>query len=373
MANDNALHKPLNFMTFNIRLDYHENTVVDAFAAPPDKQDPFDPKEFSGEQPWSIRKWKIMDTILLYSPDEPFIHQVLDLEALLGEEYKWIGVGRDDGDKKGELCAIFFKSETLAVESWKTLWLSETPEKVGSIGWDAKQTRVATQALFKRIEDNAKFTVFNTHMDHVGTVAREESSKLILERAREASSEGPVFLMGDLNSTEKDPAFLVLTGSRYKDTKDENDTLANLQELNNVCASASVSKTGIPIRTAEGSITLPTHRVVRPGRILENLRKQQQEGDIYFENTSYQLMTRLKSKGASGTLSGPYGHRNTFTGFNIGFEDEARGHVVIDFIMSLHDAHTKLQVKHFAVLPNQFDDGLYISDHRPVLARISWN
>lgn len=69
MANDNALYKPLNFMTFNIRLDYHENTVVDAFAAPPDKQDPFDPKEFSGEQPWSIRKWKIMDTILLYSPD----------------------------------------------------------------------------------------------------------------------------------------------------------------------------------------------------------------------------------------------------------------------------------------------------------------
>lgn len=27
------------------------------------------------------------------------------------------------------------------------IYLAQTPEKVGSIGWDAKQTRVATQAL----------------------------------------------------------------------------------------------------------------------------------------------------------------------------------------------------------------------------------
>jgi hypothetical protein len=33
----------------------------------------------------------------------------LDLEALLSEEYKWVGVGREDGDKEGEIAAIFYK------------------------------------------------------------------------------------------------------------------------------------------------------------------------------------------------------------------------------------------------------------------------
>lgn len=59
----------INFMTFNIRHDHHEHSPTIPFAAPPVKDDPFNLNQFDEEQPWSIRKWKIMDTILLYSPD----------------------------------------------------------------------------------------------------------------------------------------------------------------------------------------------------------------------------------------------------------------------------------------------------------------
>ncbi|CEI90094.1 hypothetical protein RMCBS344292_04427 [Rhizopus microsporus] len=376
MSTNNTQKKPISFITLNVRHDHHQNSTMSPFAAPPTKENPFDTKEFYGEQPWSIRKWKVMDTILLYSPDiETVYHQILDLEALLGEEYKWVGVGREDGDKEGEISAIFYKSDVLSIESWKTVWLSETPENVGSIGWDARHSRTATQILFKREDDGSKFTVFNTHMDHVGSISREESAKLLLERAREASSDGPVFLLGDLNATEEDPAYLVLTNSKYKDTKGQNDTLANLEELNNVCASASVNKTGVPVRTTEGSITLPTHRVIRPGRILENLKKKEnsEQTDMHFVDARYELVTRLTSKGAPGTLSGPFGYRDTLTSFGTGDTETERAPICIDYILVLDVPKFNLHVQHYAVLSNKFDDGLYFSDHRPVLSRISWH
>ncbi|CEI96916.1 hypothetical protein RMCBS344292_11059 [Rhizopus microsporus] len=136
MSTNNTQKKLISFITLNVRHDHHQNSTLSPFAAPPTKENPFDPKEFYGEQPWSIRKWK-----------ETVYHQILDLETLLGEEYKWVGVGREDGDKEGEISAIFYKSDVLSIESWKTVWLSETPENVGSIGWDARHSRTATQVL----------------------------------------------------------------------------------------------------------------------------------------------------------------------------------------------------------------------------------
>ncbi|KAI9261988.1 Endonuclease/exonuclease/phosphatase [Sporodiniella umbellata] len=363
--------KPLSFMTLNVRHDNHANSPTNPFAPPPTLLNPFDPNAFLGEQPWTIRKWKVLDTITLYSPDilavqECVHHQILDLEALLGEEYLWVGVGREDGDKKGEFCAVFYKRDVLKVESWKTIWLSETPEEVGSKSWDAKHSRIATQVLFRRIDNDGLFSVFNTHMDHLGSTSREESAKLVLERARKAHSEGPVFLIGDLNSTEDGGAYLTLTGSKYEKKSGQNDTLANLQELNETCASATARRTGVPVRTDDGCLSLPSHRVIRPHSVMNDLQEE-----LYFEDASQELTTRIKSQGALGTLSGPYGHRDTFTSFKEGDNEAKRAPIRIDFIMTLSDR--PVYVHHYATLSNQFDDGVHFSDHRPVLSRISWH
>jgi hypothetical protein len=40
---------------------------------------------------------------------EPVYHQVIDLHILVGDDYDWIGVGRDDGKEQGEYSAIFYK------------------------------------------------------------------------------------------------------------------------------------------------------------------------------------------------------------------------------------------------------------------------
>ena len=80
-----------------------------------------------------------------------------------------------------------------------TFWLSETPEKV-SMGWDAVCNRVCTYALFQHKKTKETFWVFNTHFDHVGEVARQQSAALILEKIKTLNTKNyPVLLMGDFN------------------------------------------------------------------------------------------------------------------------------------------------------------------------------
>ena len=45
----------------------------------------------------------------------------------------YIGVGRDDGKKAGEYSPILYRSAVWKVEAWKTVWLSETPDKPGKV------------------------------------------------------------------------------------------------------------------------------------------------------------------------------------------------------------------------------------------------
>ncbi|KAI8991884.1 Endonuclease/exonuclease/phosphatase [Mycotypha africana] len=368
-------------MTFNIRLDHGEKRP---FLSPPTKEDPFDPKQFAEEQPWSIRKWKIADTIRLYLPDvlglqEPLIHQLRDLEVLLHDEYDWVGVGREDGEEKGEFAAVFYKKQVLAIEDWKTIWLSEEPNVPGSLGWDARHPRIATQITFLKKDDGINFTIFNAHFDHKGERAKEEAAKLILKIAKDASKMGPVFLLGDLNSTDKDPAYITLTGGQYNDFNGKNDTLLNIKRLNQVCASAISRQTNEPVRTSDEHMTLPTHRVIRPADILHHIKKPEAESskanishsEIFFRDAQHELTTLLETKGAAGALSGPYGYRNTLTSFGIG-EEYNRAPIRIDFIMHLQSEKFNVKTHHYAILSNRFDDGLYISDHRPVLARVSW-
>jgi endonuclease/exonuclease/phosphatase family metal-dependent hydrolase len=78
-------------------------------------------------------------------------------------------------------------------------WLSETPDKPG-FGWDAVCNRTVTWIKLKDKITKKSFYVFDTHFDHRGNKAREESSKLILKSIKEINKENlPLILTGDLN------------------------------------------------------------------------------------------------------------------------------------------------------------------------------
>jgi endonuclease/exonuclease/phosphatase family metal-dependent hydrolase len=138
-------------------------------------------------------------------------HQVDFLNANL-EDYTYIGVGRDDGLTKGEYCAIFYSTQRVNLLESGTFWLSETPTLV-SIGWDAALERICTYGLFEDTSTKQRFWVFNTHFDHKGALAREQSAILIISKIREINREQfPVVLMGDFNATADKPPIAIFNG-----------------------------------------------------------------------------------------------------------------------------------------------------------------
>ncbi|WP_108423087.1 endonuclease/exonuclease/phosphatase family protein [Flagellimonas amoyensis] len=170
---------------------------------------------------WDNRKDFLIGQLNFYAPDvfgtqEGLVHQLKDIDTGL-EDYTYFGIGRDQGDDKGEFTAIFYNTKKVNLLAQSTFWLSETPQ-TPSKGWDAALPRICTYGLFEHIGDGQKFMVFNTHFDHVGEKAREESSKLILKKIKELNPDGwPVVLTGDFNLGGESIGVQVILGE-MKDT-----------------------------------------------------------------------------------------------------------------------------------------------------------
>lgn len=270
----------IRLMTYNIRL-----------AAP---------SPSPGEKPWSIRQ-PLLSSQLNYETasrrsslvclQEATYPQLASLHASLGPKtWSYVGVGRDDGAKKGEFSPVFYRPEAWDLEDNATYWLSETPHEVGSVGWDAALPRIATVARFRSVAGGERFVYMCTHFDHQGQTARVNSARLIVNLTDEwASFEDktlPVFAAGDLNVTPENEAYRILA-----------------EELHDV-------KDVVP----------EEHR---------------------------------------------FGNEKTFTGFTVDEKDDT----VIDH-MFVRDAQG-LEFVSFAVGNARFDDGIFISDHRPVVVDLT--
>jgi len=161
------------------------------------------------ENSWEIRRSNIIQILIKYSPSiigiqEGLLNQIQYIDSSL-INYDYVGVGRDDGKEKGEFCAIYFDTTRYVLLKNSTFWLSETPETI-SVGWDAALERICTYGLFKDRITKKEFWVFNTHFDHMGIIAREKSSGLILKRIKKINRQSlPVILMGDFNAIPNSP------------------------------------------------------------------------------------------------------------------------------------------------------------------------
>jgi endonuclease/exonuclease/phosphatase family metal-dependent hydrolase len=163
---------------------------------------------------WDNRKSELVGLLKYYEPEvfgiqEGLHHQLEYMDDNL-EDYSRIGVGRDDGKEKGEYCAIFYNEKKFTILSEATFWLSENDTKV-SVGWDASMERICTYGLFENKLNGKKILILNTHFDHIGQIAREQSSKLILQKIAEVNkAEYPVLLMGDFNAEPESGPITIL-------------------------------------------------------------------------------------------------------------------------------------------------------------------
>ena len=167
---------------------------------------------------WSVRRDRVADYIKTNRIDIVGMQEVLhaQLEDLLARlpEYDYVGVGRTDGQTKGEYSPVFVLKEKFEVLEKGNFWLSETPEVPGSVGWDAALERIASYAKLRDKATGKVFMAVNTHFDHVGVKARRESAKLIMRKIQQIVGTRPAVVTGDFNVTEDDEAYKTMTTSQ---------------------------------------------------------------------------------------------------------------------------------------------------------------
>ena len=183
----------LNVMTFNIRY----NTKNDSLNAWPYRKD-------------NAASQVLFHQVHILGVQEALHEQIMDLTQSLAQ-YKYTGVGRDDGKTKGEYSAIFYDTTRLKLLESSTFWLSLTPSVPGSKGWDANITRIVTWAKFRDNKNKKLFFVFNTHFDHIGQEARRESAKLLKQKVKEIAGNMPTIITGDFNAKPSDDPIKILT------------------------------------------------------------------------------------------------------------------------------------------------------------------
>lgn len=179
--------RPLIVMSYNIRLGVANDSL----------------------NSWDNRKPATIAMLNDVNPDVFGVQEAYDFQVkyILDNcpRYKAVGVGREDGVSAGEHMSVFYDTTRVALKTWGTYWLSETPD-VPSLGWDAACYRTATWALLRDLEKKKDFFFVNTHLDHVGKVARREGLALIYNRIRKMNPKGiPMVLTGDFNVLPDDP------------------------------------------------------------------------------------------------------------------------------------------------------------------------
>lgn len=165
----------------------------------------------------------VPQSIADYLPDSVGLQECegtwyMTLGTHLKDRYDIVGVGRLTGIKCiGEATAIMYRKDKYNLIDSGTFWLSETPDKV-SIGWDAKHHRTCTWVILENKETHEQYVHLNTHLDHMGELARTNGLALVLEKAE--SFDLPVVVTGDFNFEKSDPLYTQLISGNLKDTQD---------------------------------------------------------------------------------------------------------------------------------------------------------
>ena len=192
---------PLTVLTFNIRY----GTAND------------------GENRWALRRDFLIEVVKEQNADLVGLQEALDFQideiVAATPAYGVIGVGRDDGARKGEYAAILFRRDRFQVSDAGTFWFSDTPNVIASKSWGNNITRICTWARFVD-RDGRAFWHFNVHLDHQSQPSRERSAELLRKRIDErAFPNEPAIVTGDFNAGEKNPAVASMTaGGVFVDT-----------------------------------------------------------------------------------------------------------------------------------------------------------
>ena len=171
-----------------------------------------------GLNDWNHRRDLFADTIRQLHPDvigtqELYKQQGDDTVARL-PEYTWFGRDRF-GKHTDEHMGIFYRKDTLKLIESGDFWLSDTPDKVGSITWGNVFPRMVNWALFERMADHKRFYLLDTHYPYRDSDedARSRSAHEINAWIAKLPKDVPVILTGDFNTGPDSESHKTLTAT----------------------------------------------------------------------------------------------------------------------------------------------------------------
>ena len=176
-----------------------------------------------GDNRWPLRRDFLIDLLREQAADVIGLQEALDFQideiAAALPAYGVIGVGRDDGARKGEYAAILFRRDRFQVSDAGTFWFSDSPGTIASKSWGNRITRICTWARFVD-RDGRAFWHYNVHLDHESQPSRERSAALLRKRIGERRpADEPVIVTGDFNAGEQNPAVSAMVdGGAFLDT-----------------------------------------------------------------------------------------------------------------------------------------------------------
>jgi endonuclease/exonuclease/phosphatase family metal-dependent hydrolase len=162
-----------------------------------------------GANAWERRASACEQIVRAFDPDILGVQEAVALQAdwlrTTFPAHAFHGVGREDGRRAGEFVPILYRADRFTRLASGHFWLSDTPDVPGSRGWDGACERMASWVRLRDRLSERTLLVVNTHLDHVGQVARREGMRLIRARLRDLAQDAAVVVLGDFNTSADGP------------------------------------------------------------------------------------------------------------------------------------------------------------------------
>ncbi len=170
-----------------------------------------------GINAWNFRREKIVAKIKTELPEIIGFQELLPHMARYMQEnlpeYTFIGHGRNP-DYGGERPMIAVRSD-LELLSYHAFWLSPTPSLPGSrFEIQSMCPRTCTVAEVYFPSEKMSVRIYDTHLDHLCSEARELGLRELLSVMEEDQKHSPMplLLMGDFNAAPSDPEMAQIYG-----------------------------------------------------------------------------------------------------------------------------------------------------------------
>ena len=176
-----------------------------------------------GELSWDNRKSYVARTIIdfKYVNEMNAGSQQGDMKSLL-PEYSFVEWGGNSSTvpNQGTVNAVLFRTDKFDLLEEGHYFLCTDPSK-SLISWDnsSGNKRFAVWAKLRVKETGELFYYFITHLDHLGSDARNEGTRINIEKVRSISGHYPAIICGDHNSSAIRYPFYDLCSAYLSDSR----------------------------------------------------------------------------------------------------------------------------------------------------------